>query len=124
RMTNCTIYLGIGAGVGMGNSDAAEGLSRNFAGQLSALEPELVPQGVVLVCVSMRPTVDGNRGNVSRGIEATRTECARKLLANFALNGFEISCEQFNPAHTMLVTRGKPRLAGSFEHVNHDGLIG
>ena len=72
----------------------------------------------------MGPAVDGDRRNISRGIKATRAKCARKLLANFALNSFEVGGEQFNPAHTMLVTRGKPRLAGSLEHVNYDRLIG
>src|SRR2546430_1171780 len=71
----------------------------------------------------MRPAIDGDRGYIASGIEATRPECARELLANVKLHGLKLRCKKFAAADAMLLASRPARLAGRSHHVNHDRFI-
>src|SRR5579864_3092048 len=71
----------------------------------------------------MRPAVDSNSGDVARGVEASRAESARQLLADFTLHGFKRGVEQLHPAKAVLFPRRPPRLAWSLLHGDHDAFF-
>jgi hypothetical protein len=68
--------------------DSAKRLACDFARLLPGW-PIGIEQSVVLVCVPVRPTVDGNRINVPRRIEPAGTEHAKELVADAALENLK-----------------------------------
>ncbi len=72
----------------------------------------------------MWPTVDRNRGNIARRIEAPCPERSNQLGANLALHGFKGRLKQFNPAQHVLLTGWAAGLTGRLHHVNHDRFFG
>ena len=71
----------------------------------------------------MGPAIHGDGGDVTCGIEAAGAERARHLIADVALHGFEIRCEQFHAAHAVLLARGKAGVAGGLHQVHDDRLF-
>src|ERR1700678_987921 len=63
------VGVGESFGVGIRDRDSSKGLTANYAGLL-IFRPIRVEKRIVLVGVAMRPTIDRDRLNVARRIEA------------------------------------------------------
>src|SRR5271170_4079104 len=103
------------SGVGIGDGNPPVAPARNIAGAF-AFRPIWVPQRVVLVGITVRPAVDGNRFDVSCGIESACTEHTLQLVTDVPLKCFKGSGQQFVMSRTLLLAGGQPRLAGSAQH--------
>src|SRR5262245_59422733 len=101
-MIDGAVGVRVCASVGVGNRDSPVPPPRNDARLLAAVQPERIGERVVLICVAVRPAVDRDGENIARGVETTRTDCARKLIADAALDCVERCLEQLSPAGTML----------------------
>src|SRR5882672_3822124 len=99
------VRVGRSCRIGVCNRYAAKGFAGDFAWTLSS-RPFGVEKIVVFVCVAMRPAIDGNRVNITRGIEAASAENAAKLVADIALECFKRSRKQITAANFMLVAFG------------------
>src|SRR5256885_9854808 len=108
--------------VGVCNRYAAKRFAGDFAWTLSC-GPFGIEKIVVFVCVAMRPAIDGNRVNITRGIEAAGTENAAKLVADITLEGFKRSREQITAANFMLVAFRKSGIARRPFHAYEDWLV-
>src|SRR5256885_1517197 len=108
--------------VGVCNRYAAKRLAGNFAWTLSC-GPFGVEKIVVFVRVAMRPAIDGDRVNITRGIEAACTENAAKLVADITLECFKRSRKQITAANFMLVAFRKSGIARCPFHAYEDRLV-
>src|SRR5882724_5211539 len=108
--------------VGVCDRYAAKGFAGDFAWTLSC-GPFRVEKIVVFVRVAMRPAIDGNRVNITRGIEAAGAENAAQLVADIALECFKRSREQITAANFMLVAFGKSGIARCPFHAYEDWLL-
>jgi hypothetical protein len=90
RLVDCRVGIGIRRGIGVGDRDTAKRLPCDDVGWLASLKPEQIRQRVILIGVSMWPTVDGDGENVVRRVEATIAQNTRQLLADAALDGLEL----------------------------------
>src|SRR5260221_9201998 len=123
RLINSTIGVGVGSCVAVRNRNPAGGQPCHLAGNLSTLEPEFIEQRVVFIRVAMRPAVDCDGSDVGCGIEASWAQGRSELLADFALDGFKVGGEQFNPSEAMLVARRESGAARRSQHVDHSRLV-
>ena len=121
RLVHRLIRVGRGRGVGVGNRDAPEWLAANLARRLPG-GPIRIPERVVLVRVTVRPAVHGNRVNVSRGVESTVFEHTRKLIPNSSLEGLERRRQQVDVTGTLLIASGQARLAGRPRHAGENRI--
>src|SRR5271155_2939204 len=84
RLVDRRVGVSGGAGVRVGDRDAAEGSPANLMWR-AALRPVWIEQWVVLVGVSVRPAVNCDRRNIRVRIEAAAAQDAHELVANFVL---------------------------------------
>src|SRR6476646_6094003 len=96
------VSVGRSCRVGVCNRNAAKGFAGDFAWTLSR-GPFRIEKVVVFVRVAMRPAIDGDRVNITPGIEAAGTENAAQLVADITLERFKRSREQITAANFMLV---------------------
>src|SRR5207249_8490690 len=75
-----TIRIGVSAGISIGDCDFSKGFACHFAWSFAAFEPELVPERVVFVRVTMRPAVYGDRSDIASRVKAASAECTRQLV--------------------------------------------
>src|SRR5579872_6481641 len=87
------IGVGVAVCVGVRDGDSAERLATDDARTLGRGTIEWLDEAVVLVCVAMRPAIDCDGLDVSRGIEAARGEHAAELIVNVLFEGVEPSGE-------------------------------
>src|SRR5260370_24848098 len=80
-LINCLVGLGGRSCIGIGNCDTAKGSTCNFTRSLT-LTPIWVPKRVLLVCVSMRPAIYGDRIDVPRRIKTAGAQYTSKLAAD------------------------------------------
>src|ERR1700730_1835098 len=91
-----------GRGVRVRYRNPAKGLAGDFA-RLFPGWPVRIEKSVVLVCVPVRPTVDRNGIDVPRGIEASRTQHTKELIADVALENLKRRRQQISPACDVLL---------------------
>ena len=72
----------------------------------------------------MRPAIDRNCQDVTRGVKAARPEGPNQLFANLALHGFKRCVVEFDAARSVLISRRAARAARSLAHVHHGRLLG
>jgi hypothetical protein len=96
--------------------DSSKGLTANTHGRSDAGRSS-GSNSVVLVRISMRPAVDGNRLDVASGIEAASRQGAAQLISYLALEGFEFRIDQFPSSGTVLVFAISAGLAGRAQKV-------
>src|SRR5262249_30002360 len=97
------ICVGMPIGVGVCDLDAAEGLASDHTRALILGTIHGFEQAVVFVGVSVWPTIDSDRLNIARWIEATAREHASELFPNILLEGLEFCRDQFIAAGTVLI---------------------
>src|ERR1700761_4336157 len=88
-LIDCAICICVCPRIGVRNGDSAERLSGSDAGLRAAFEPELIPQRVVFIRVTMRPPIYCDRGYIFGRIEAAGAQGPRQLIANIALECLE-----------------------------------
>ena len=105
RLVNSDISIGCATGIRVGNGDPAKASATDYVWLLIGRQVRL-PQRIELRRVAVRPTVDGNSGNVARRIEATAGQCAAELLADLALEGLKWCGQKLGPPGAVLIGGG------------------
>src|SRR5206468_405946 len=86
-LINGAIGVGIRSRIRIGDGNPAERLTRHLAGNLSAIDPEFIPQRVVFVRIAVRPAVHSYRSNIARRIESARPKRTCELIADITFHG-------------------------------------
>src|SRR5262252_1332807 len=107
----------VSVGVGVRDVNASERLTTDHAWALGIGPIQRFEQRIVLVGVTVRPSIDSDALNVASGVEASTGEHASELIADVALEHFEGCCHQFVASSAVLVLRWQSRLAGSAQKV-------
>src|SRR5206468_3201198 len=90
----------------------------------TAVDPERIPQRVVLVRVAVRPAVHRDGHDVACRVEAPGAQHARELIAHVALERVEGGCEELALARPVLLAPRQTGPARRAHHVNDDRLLG
>src|ERR1700682_3507471 len=117
------VGIGGGPGIGVGDGDAAKAGPPDHVGLLR-LRPFRIEQLVIFVSITVRPAIDGDARHIARRIEAARTEDARQLAADVALEGLERGVEDIVLPCPVLVALRQPGLAGRAHHADQHRLVG
>src|ERR1700692_1297887 len=115
------VGIGGGAGVGVGDGDAPEPRPPDHM-RLLRFRPFRIEQLIVFVSITVRPAIDGDAPPTAGGIERARTENARQLVADVALEGFERRVEDVVLPGPVLVALRQPRLARRAQHAHQHRL--
>src|SRR5450631_4263723 len=100
-LVNRCVRVGERFSVGIRDGNSAEWLSADNAG-LFILRPIRIVKRIVFVGVTVRPTIDGNRLNIARWIEAARPEHRAQLLTDVAFGGGERRGVQLHAPNSLL----------------------
>src|SRR5580704_7288251 len=117
------VGIGGGTGIGVGDGDAAEARPPDHM-RLLRFRPFRIEQLVIFVSIAMRPAIDGDARHTARRVEPARTEDARQLVADVALEGLERGVEDIVLPRPVLVALRQTGLARRAHHTHQHWLVG
>lgn len=118
-----SISVRVSARISVGNGQSAVGSSRDCTGKLTAVDPEVVVERVVLIGITVRSAVDRQTHDVARCIESSCAEYALQVGSNMPLDGLKRGRIYLPTTGRVLFAHGKPRLAGGLGHVHDNRFI-
>src|SRR6476619_1416473 len=105
RLIDRGIVVGGGASIGVGDRNAAETRPAKHV-RRRTFRPVRVKQRIVFVGVTMRPAVDGDRRDISFGVEPAGAKDVRQLAANVAFESCKARAQDIELPRPVLIALG------------------